>query len=106
MPEEEAIFINGGTIEKVFTSGTYKLSTNNYPFISRLKNAFSGGVSTFNCVVYFVRKSVTAELKWGTGLDIDKDQQNSKKTFTNLSAWICWYLTKMRYQEIRAFFIA
>ena len=42
MPEEEAIFINGGTIEKVFTSGTYKLSTNNYPFISRLKNAFSG----------------------------------------------------------------
>ena len=29
-----------------------------------------------------------------------------KKTFTNLSAWICWYLTKMRYQEIQAFFIA
>ncbi len=29
-----------------------------------------------------------------------------KKTFINISAWICWYLTKMRYQEIRAFFIA
>jgi membrane protease subunit (stomatin/prohibitin family) len=54
MPGEEAIFVNQGTIEQIFESGTYKLSTNNYPFISRLKNAFSGGISTFNSVVYFV----------------------------------------------------
>ena len=66
MPGEEAIFINGGNIEQVFTSGTYKLDTNNYPFISRLRNAFSGGVSTFNCVVYFVRKAVSMEIYWGT----------------------------------------
>ena len=66
MPGEEAIFINGGNIEQVFTSGTYKLSTNNYPFISRLRNAFSGGISTFNCVVYFVRKAVSMEIYWGT----------------------------------------
>lgn len=66
MPGEEAIFINGGNIEQVFTSGTYKLSTNNYPFISRLRNAFSGGVSTFNCVVYFIRKAVSMEIYWGT----------------------------------------
>ena len=44
MPGEEAVFIKGGNIEQVFTSGTYKLDTNNYPFISRLRNAFSGGV--------------------------------------------------------------
>ena len=50
----------------MFTSGTYKLSTNNYPFISRLRNAFSGGISTFNCVVYFVRKAVSMEIYWGT----------------------------------------
>ena len=31
-----------------------------------MKNAFSGGVSTFNCVVYFVRKAHTQEIKWGT----------------------------------------
>lgn len=66
MPGEEAIFINGGNIEQVFSSGTYKLSTNNYPFISRLRNAFSGGISTFNCVVYFVRKAVSMEIYWGT----------------------------------------
>lgn len=66
MPGEEAIFIKGGRVEQVFGNGTYKLSTENYPFISRLKNAFSGGVSTFNCVVYFVRKAHTQEIKWGT----------------------------------------
>ncbi len=66
MPGEEAIFINGGNIEQVFTSGTYKFNTNNYPFISRLRNAFSGGISTFNCVVYFVRKAVSMEIYWGT----------------------------------------
>ena len=66
MPGEEAIFVNQGVIEQVFENGTYKLSTNNYPFISRLKNAFSGGISTFNCVVYFVRKAQSMEIKWGT----------------------------------------
>jgi len=57
MPGEEAIFIKGGTVEQTFENGTYKLSTENYPFISRLRNAFTGGISTFNCVVYFVRPS-------------------------------------------------
>lgn len=66
MPGEEAIFIKGGTVEQTFDNGTYKLSTENYPFISRLRNAFSGGVSTFNCVVYFVRKAHSMEIKWGT----------------------------------------
>jgi len=66
MPGEEAIFIKGGTIEQTFENGTFKLSTNNYPFISRLRNAFTGGVSTFNCVVYFVGKAHSMEILWGT----------------------------------------
>lgn len=66
MPGEEAIFIKGGTIEQTFDNGTYKLSTENYPFISRLRNAFTGGISTFNCVVYFVRKAHSVEIRWGT----------------------------------------
>lgn len=66
MPGEEAVFIKGGTVEEVFDNGTYKLSTENYPFISRLRNAFTGGVSTFNCVVYFVRKADSQEIRWGT----------------------------------------
>jgi membrane protease subunit (stomatin/prohibitin family) len=66
MPGEEAIFIKGGTVEQTFENGTYKLSTENYPFISRLRNAFTGGISTFNCVVYFVRKAHSEEILWGT----------------------------------------
>lgn len=55
MPGEEAIFIKGGVIEQIFENGTYKLSTENCPLIGRIRNAFTAGVSTFNCVVYFVR---------------------------------------------------
>lgn len=66
MPGEEAIFIKNGVVEQVFENGTYKLTTENYPFISRLRNAFSGGISTFNCVVYFVRKAHSMEMRWGT----------------------------------------
>lgn len=67
MPGEQAFFVNGGVVEQVFKeSGTYKLTTNNYPFISRLRNAFSGGISTFNCVVYFLRKAHSVEIFWGT----------------------------------------
>lgn len=76
MPGEEAIFINGGIIEQTFSSGTYKLSTKNYPFISRLKNALTGGISAFNCVVYFVNKSLSVEVKWGTDSPIQvRDKQ-------------------------------
>lgn len=66
MPGEEAIFIKGGTVEQTFENGQYRLSTENYPFISRLRNAFTGGISTFNCVVYFVRKAHSVEIRWGT----------------------------------------
>lgn len=66
MPGEEAIFVKGGVIEQVFSNGTYKLETENYPFISRLRNAFSGGISTFNCVVFFFRKAHSREILWGT----------------------------------------
>jgi len=65
MPGEVAIFVKGGTIENTFQAGTYKLSTENYPFISRLVNAFSGGISTFNCVIYFVRIASSMEINWG-----------------------------------------
>ncbi len=66
MPGESAIFVNNGNIEQVFEPNTYKLSTQNYPFISRLRNSLSGGISAFHCVVYFVRTNSSMELKWGT----------------------------------------
>lgn len=81
MPGEEAIFVKGGVIEQTFTNGTYKLETQNYPFISRLRNVFSGGVSTFNCVVYFVRTAHSQEIDWGTMSPI----QYFDDTFGNLN---------------------
>jgi membrane protease subunit (stomatin/prohibitin family) len=66
MPGEEAIFIKSGVIETVSENGTYYLKTDNYPFISRLRNAFTGGISGFNCVVYFIRKAHSMEILWGT----------------------------------------
>lgn len=63
---EEALFFKDGIIEHVFEGGKYKLSTDNYPFISRIATAFSGGISTFNCKVYFVRKAHSQEILWGT----------------------------------------
>lgn len=66
MPGEQALFIKGGVVEQIFDNGTYQLSTQNYPFISRLRNAFSGGISTFSCVVYFFRTAHSMEILWGT----------------------------------------
>lgn len=70
MPGEEAVFVRSGVVEQVFENGTFILSTENYPFISRLRNAFSGGVSTFSCVVYFFRKAPSEEILWGTASPI------------------------------------
>ena len=81
MPGEEALFVKGGVIEQVFKNGTYKLSTQNYPIISRFRTAFSGGISTFNCVVYFVRTADTQEIEWGTMSPI----QYYDDTFGNLN---------------------
>lgn len=63
---EEALFFKDGIVEQVFDGGKYTLSTENYPFISRLRNMLTGGVSTFNCKVYFVRKASSMEIYWGT----------------------------------------
>ena len=71
MPGETAMFVNEGKVVQTFAEpGTYKLSTKNYPFISRLRNMFSGGVSVFNCVVYFVRTAHSAQINWGTASPI------------------------------------
>ena len=67
---EEALFFKNGVIEEIFSGGRYKLSTHNYPFLSRLVNAFSGGISSFNCKVYFVNKAHTMEVLWGTDTPI------------------------------------
>lgn len=67
-PGEQAVFEKNGEIHQMFTEGRYQLKTENYPFISRLRNMLTGGVSTFNCRVYFVRTASSIEIKWGSGV--------------------------------------
>ena len=64
---EEALFMKDGIIEEVFGPGKYTLTTENYPFLtSFLSHFMSGGVSAYNCKVYYVNRSHHLELKWGT----------------------------------------
>ena len=66
-PNEEVLFIIDGRIEHVLTGGgKYNLETENYPFLSKLRNMSTGGVSAFPCKVVFIRKEHALEMKWGT----------------------------------------
>lgn len=64
---EEALFIQDGVVEQIFGPGRYTLETSNYPFITKLRSRIlTGGISAFNCKVYYINKSHHLELKWGT----------------------------------------
>ena len=69
-PAQEAIFVKGGQILERFVSGTYTLSTKNYPFIRALVGLVTGGVSPFSCVVYYINKVVSMGIQWGTDTPI------------------------------------
>ena len=70
-PGEQAIFLRDGQIVgEPFGPGRYVLETNNYPFVSRLVNAVSGGVSSFHCTVVFFRTVDSAPMGWGTATPI------------------------------------
>lgn len=64
-PGEEAIFEKNGEMIEHFTNGAYELTTENYPFIGRILNSLSGGISSFNCRVHFFRSSEIT-CNWGT----------------------------------------
>lgn len=87
---EEALFFKDGVIEEVFPAGKYVLTTDNYPFISRLRNTLSGGISTFNCKVYFVRKAVSMELFWGDTVQVIDKAIDSDGISANVYAQIAY----------------
>lgn len=69
-PAQEAIFVKGGQVLERFISGTYTLNTKNYPFIRSLVKLVTGGVSPFSCTVYYVNKTVSMGIEWGTDTPI------------------------------------
>lgn len=63
---EVALFCRDGAIVQEFSAGRYELETSNYPFISRLFNSVSGGVSSFSCRILFIRLEDSEPIRWGT----------------------------------------
>lgn len=63
---QAAVFINEGELADVFQPGTYTLSTQNMPVLTKLKSWKYGFNSPFKAEVYFVNTKVFTSQKWGT----------------------------------------
>lgn len=61
-----ALFIHKGEIADVFGPGTYKLSTENIPFLTKMLSLATGGNSRIKAEVYFINTKRFMGLKWGT----------------------------------------
>lgn len=61
-----AVFVHKGTICDVFGAGTYKLSTENIPFLTKFLSLPTGFNSPIKAEVYFVNTRQFTAIKWGT----------------------------------------
>jgi membrane protease subunit (stomatin/prohibitin family) len=78
-PSQVALFIHKGEIADIFAPGTYKLSTENVPIITKLLALPTGFNSPIKAEIYFVNTKLFASNKWGTQNPImmrDKDFGN------------------------------
>ncbi|MGO5149819.1 SPFH domain-containing protein [Bifidobacterium boum] len=58
------LLIEGHT--EVFGAGPHTLETQNLPFLGSIQNIATAGKTPFPCKVYFVNKTQTMDLNWGT----------------------------------------
>lgn len=71
-----AMFIYKGKVADVFEAGTYKLSTENLPFITKILSLPTGFESPIKAEVYYINTKQFTAQKWGTQNPIalrDKD---------------------------------
>lgn len=71
-----ALFVHKGKVADVFEPGTYKLSTENLPFITKMLSLPTGFESPIKAEVYYVNTKQFTAQKWGTQNPIamrDKD---------------------------------
>ncbi len=61
-----AIAVHGGKIENIFKSGTYKLTTENFPFLRGLIKAVHSGDVPYTMEIYFFNATVSLKNVWGT----------------------------------------
>lgn len=65
-PSQVALFIHKGQIADVFAPGTYKLSTENIPIITKLLSLPTGFDSRIKAEIYYVNTKQITGIKWGT----------------------------------------
>jgi membrane protease subunit (stomatin/prohibitin family) len=65
-PAQNAIFVNEGQIADVFTPGTWTLTTQNMPVMTRLKSWKYGFESPFKADVFYVSTRQFTDQLWGT----------------------------------------
>ncbi|OZG49400.1 antifreeze protein type I [Pseudoscardovia radai] len=53
-------------LTEVFGPGPHTLETQNYPFLEKIQQMFTGGKTAFPCKVYFINKVQTMDMLWGT----------------------------------------
>ncbi len=61
-----AAFVKGGRLCDVFGPGTYTLSTNNIPILSKLINLPFGKRTPFTAEVYYINATARLDIAWGT----------------------------------------
>jgi membrane protease subunit (stomatin/prohibitin family) len=65
-PSQVAVFVHKGQVADVFAPGTYKLSTENIPILTKILSLPTGGKVRIKADVYFVNTKQFNGLKWGT----------------------------------------
>ena len=66
----EAVFFDNAEYIGTLGEGTHQLKTENIPFLSRFRNLLSGGISTFPCKIYYIRKAISREIGWGSSQEV------------------------------------
>lgn len=67
---QELLFYKNGVILESLSAGQYTLDTDNFPFLTPLRSVFTGGVSAYNCKVFYVNKAHSLDMNWGTDAPI------------------------------------
>ena len=65
-PSQVAIFVHKGQVADIFAPGTYKLATENIPFLTKMLSLPTGFNSRIKAEVYFVNTKQINGQKWGT----------------------------------------
>lgn len=63
---QTAVFVHKGQIADIFGPGTYKLETENIPFLTKLLSLPRGFESKIKAEIYYVNTKQFTGLKWGT----------------------------------------